>query len=72
MHILRLPLPDLGLLYHVEYDNKSGTILCLRVFANNNKKVLEELYIEKDFSIEYYMKIYYEMLNYIKSTLISK
>ena len=71
MYILQLPLPHLGLLYHAVYDNKSGTILNLKIFGNDSNQKLEELYIENDYSIEYYMDIYYQMSKYINSVLIN-
>lgn len=71
MYILRLPLPHLGILYHAVYDNKSGIISNLKIFGNDSNQKLEELYIEKDYSIEYYMDIYYQMSKYINSVLIN-
>jgi len=71
MFILQIPLLHLNLLYHVVYDNKSGNILSLKIFENNSSNVLNELHIETDYTIEYYMNVYAEMLNYIKKRLSS-
>ena len=70
MYILQLPLPHLKLFYHVVYENKSGNILSLKIFASNEDDILEELHIEQDYSIEYYLSIYNEMLGYIQNNLI--
>ena len=70
MYILQLPLPHLDLFYHAVYNNESGCILILKIFSSNDTGVLEELNIEKDCSIEYYLSIYDEMTRYIRDVLI--
>lgn len=70
MNILTLPLPYLGLYYQTIYDNKSGDILSLRIFAEDEDGLLQEMNEDADYTIDYYNTIYSEMAIYINKCLI--
>lgn len=70
MHILHFYSTDLKILHHAIYDKKTGVVLELKFYSVNNNEILKLMYIDKDYTIEHYMNVFYGMCKFISDNLV--